>query len=511
MCPASAVEIQQGMHRLVAMQTDEHGRAVEAQPRVMKRVRPVIDMGRFVSNKDKSRRKRRRDRVARRAAQGLDPDAADDADDEGERGGGPVGAGSGGFAGGDYRVMTAHTVPGALPGTSEGPRPVRDTLTRGSTRGGVRFGDEIAGSPGLVIPGDAAAGPHSPSAAGGGGSGADGPLSPPPSALKGGSRGQKRPLSRVSTTSSVSGGESSDGDRTAGRTGTIASRRRASSRGKGGAGSRPQTAESVVSAVSDASVAAPAPAKGGGGDSRRVGTASTTGGAAGVAAEVDLSSAGLVGWWAFEEGSARVAQKGYVPPPAKRPRGEVEAKRDRVASARAQAAAARAKVVAALQTRAAKAAAEVRGGKKLGFVERSRALHKQVKGGARAAPAAAEAPAVAATATATGTATATATATPAPPPPRPRPPSSPAGANWPGWGSPGRRPPGTNSPAASQPRGPRRPARPRPRPRSGEGGTRTRATGAGGGAPGMGLAQGQARGATRGGRGEGGPRGGLPR
>ena len=370
----------------------------------MKRVRPAIDMGRFISNKEKRRMKRRRDRAARRSARGLDPDAGDDADDEDERIGGGGGGGGLGASGGDYRVMTANTVPGALPGTSEGPRPARDIATRGSTRGGVRFGDEIAGSPGLVIPGAD------------GGTGPDGRLSPPPSALKGGSRGQKRPLSRMSTTSSLSGGESSDADskRNASRAGTAASRRRAAAWGKGGGAgtSRPQTADSLVSAVSDASVAAPAP---GGKDSAGAGNGGGARAGADVAAEVDLSSAGLMGWWAFEDGSSRVAQKGYVPPPTKRQRGEIEAKRDRVASARATAAAARARVAAAMQARATKAAAEVKGSKKPGFVERSRALHKQVKGGTRAVAAAvaADAPAVAVTsrpgsAAAPGTATAAA-------------------------------------------------------------------------------------------------------
>ena len=112
----SALEIQQSMHRLVQMQTDDNGMLVEAKPRIVKRSRPGLDTGKFLSNKEKNRLKRLKEREKRRAARRLegggDGNEADeeDEDDDGEgvKGLGQV------LGSGEYRVMTATAVAGTL-------------------------------------------------------------------------------------------------------------------------------------------------------------------------------------------------------------------------------------------------------------------------------------------------------------------------------------------------------------------------------------------------------------
>ena len=110
----SALEIQQSMHRLVQMQTDDNGMLVEAKPRIVKRSRPGLDTGKFLSNKEKNRLTRLKEREKRRAARRLegggDGNEADeeDEDDDGEgvKGLGQV------LGSGEYRVMTATAVAG---------------------------------------------------------------------------------------------------------------------------------------------------------------------------------------------------------------------------------------------------------------------------------------------------------------------------------------------------------------------------------------------------------------
>ena len=110
----SALEIQQSMHRLVQMQTDDNGLIVEAKPRVVKRTRPGLDTGKFLSNKEKNRLKRMKEKALRRAAQrlegGLDGNEADE-EDEDDEGGGAKGLGQV-LGSGEYRVMTATAVAG---------------------------------------------------------------------------------------------------------------------------------------------------------------------------------------------------------------------------------------------------------------------------------------------------------------------------------------------------------------------------------------------------------------